>query len=97
MALLASTIVYLRRYIDDIPLGGGTLTYQEIVEVFPISAPTTDLTLSQLPNDTEPVMVFYNGLLQLLTTDYTQTGTAVHFLFSMDSGDAVQVKYWEIT
>ena len=62
--------------------GGAALwAHEETVQTATFSAGGLTLTLSQTPDFSQSVMVFYNGQKLLWGTDYTVSGTSVTINF----------------
>lgn len=71
--------------------GGGAVAGTSTTDYFTATAGQTAFTLSQTP--TGGLMVFRNGLMQRLTTDYTVSGTTVTLTSGALVGDAITVIY----
>lgn len=54
-------------------------------------------TLSQLPLENDAVLVFLNGILQTLTTDYTLSNQTLTFVTAPALGQSVRVQYVQFT
>ena len=73
--------------------GGGSGSASTEIERFTATASQTAFTLSATPDDAATIRVFKNGLLLVLTTDYTVSGATVTLTSGATTGDAVAVIY----
>lgn len=58
-----------------------------------VNGANTDFTLAYTPKSTSNMLVFVNGMLMQLTTDYTVAGAVITFGTAPPTGSIIMVTY----